>query len=693
MAVNDLAEQLMTETSKTVDQHLDNYLQIPHQINEINASVVKQGHLDLKDFQGTGSYLWKQAQVYKNISWIGYALPTGELVGAGRWLKGQDLVIDYIFANGKDDTYATDNQGNRTKLVYTTQYNVLSDEWYIETLKAGKPIWSRITPNEAFDGYIAATASYPIYDEHQRLIATLGIDFLLSNISNFLNQLNVSPHGKIFIIQRNGLLIANSSLKPNFQVLNGEMKRLSATQINDPVIQATANFLQKQIDNFSAIQKTQEFNFQFQGERHCIHVTPWQDKFGLNWLVIVVLPESDFMAQINANNRITILFYFLALGIAILLVIYTSQWISKPILRLSEASESMASGDLEQKVQVSLVKEINILGKSFNIMAEQLSSAFTNIEKNNAELENRVAERTAELKNTLDELKQTQIQLIQSEKMSSLGQMIAGIAHEINNPVNFIFGNLDYTEEYTKKLLDLVQLYQQNYPNPSAKIQKKIEDIELDFLSSDLMKILTSMKIGAERIREIVISLRTFSRLDESEIKKADIHQSIDSTLMILQHRLKKQPNRTEIKVIKKYSNLPLVECYAGQLNQVFMNILANAIDALEESEYKHSSQEYKNYPSNITVCTEIDNRGDSSIPSIVIRIADNGLGIREEIRSRLFDPFFTTKPVGKGTGLGLSISYQIVVERHKGKLECHSTLGEGTEFVISIPQRAHRSI
>jgi two-component system, NtrC family, sensor kinase len=283
-------------------------------------------------------------------------------------------------------------------------------------------------------------------------------------------------------------------------------------------------------------------------------------------------------------------------------------------------------------------------------------------------------QRTNELHQALDNLKQAQIHLVQSEKMSALGQLVAGIAHEINNPVSFIHGNLVHVREYTQNVLELIQLYQKHYPSPVDEIQERAEDLELEFLQEDLLKMLSSMQMGSDRICQLVLSLRNFSRLDESEFKPFDIHAGIDSTLVILQHRLKAKPNFPAIQVIKDYAQLPEVECYSNQLNQVFMNLLSNAIDALEESAISSPT---------ITIRTSaIDNNW------VTVDITDNGIGIPESIQSQLFDPFFTTKPVGKGTGLGLSISYQIVTKKHGGKIECHSTVGKGTEFIVQIPIR-----
>uniref|UniRef100_UPI00359383F3 sensor histidine kinase n=1 Tax=Nostoc sp. TaxID=1180 RepID=UPI00359383F3 len=271
--------------------------------------------------------------------------------------------------------------------------------------------------------------------------------------------------------------------------------------------------------------------------------------------------------------------------------------------------------------------------------------------------------------------------MIQSEKMSALGQMVAGIAHEINNPVSFIYGNLGYISQYTHELLRLVQLYHRYFPNPPTEIQIERKTIDLEFLEKDAIMVLNSMNIGTERIRDIVLSLRSFSRLDESEFKAVNIHEGIDNTLMILQHRLKATDKSPEIHVIKDYGNLSNVECYAGQLNQVFMNILVNALDALEEFNVKRTYQEIQGNPSRIIICTSVV---DSQW--VKIAIADNGSGISESIQKQIFNPFFTTKPVGKGTGMGMAISYQIITEKHGGKLEFFSTLGEGTEFVIQIP-------
>ncbi|HAT12748.1 MAG TPA: histidine kinase, partial [Microcoleaceae bacterium UBA11344] len=304
---------------------------------------------------------------------------------------------------------------------------------------------------------------------------------------------------------------------------------------------------------------------------------------------------------------------------------------------------------------------------------------------NQADLYTQTRNKAQELEQTLQKLRSAQSQLVQSEKMSSLGQLVAGVAHEINNPVNFIYGNLTHANEYTQDLLKVIELYQNHYPDPVPEIQDEIEAIELDFLMEDLPKLLGSMKVGADRIQQIVASLRTFSRMDEAEMKEVNIHDGIDSTLMILQHRIKAKHNHPEIQVIKEYSKLPLVECYAGQLNQVFMNILSNALDALEDRDSRLSADEMRQNPSQIRIGTEMP-----SSSRVIIRIADNGPGIPETVGTRLFDPFFTTKPVGKGTGMGLSISYQIVTERHGGSLHCTSAPGVGAEFAIEIPLKAN---
>ncbi|NJK73622.1 MAG: histidine kinase [Oscillatoriales cyanobacterium RU_3_3] len=323
------------------------------------------------------------------------------------------------------------------------------------------------------------------------------------------------------------------------------------------------------------------------------------------------------------------------------------------------------------------------------IQAEKkLRLTLAELAKTNATLEIRVQQRTEELsaqnitlQETLQTLKRTQLQMLQSQ-MSAVGQLVAGIAHEINNPICFIHGNLTYVNDYTQELLNLVRLYQQYYPNPPETLQEELEEIELDFMQTDLAEILRSMNAGTDRIREIILSLRNFSRLDEAALKKVDIHEGIDSTLMILQHRIKATPQRPEIRVIKDFdSKLPKVECYPGLLNQVFVNILDNAIDAVEIANKGRSFAEIADRSNTIWIHTHRV-KGDR----IAISITDNGCGVSESLCSRIFDPFFTTKPIGKGTGLGLSTSYHIIIEQHRGKLYCTSQPDFGTKFTIELP-------
>jgi two-component system, NtrC family, sensor kinase len=303
-----------------------------------------------------------------------------------------------------------------------------------------------------------------------------------------------------------------------------------------------------------------------------------------------------------------------------------------------------------------------------------------------------------ELETAYRELQNTQAQLIQAEKMSSLGQMLAGIAHEINNPTSFIYGNITPAIEYAEDLLKIVELYRQYYPEPVAEISEQLEASDADFIAEDFPKLLVSIKEGANRISQIVLSLRNFSRLDEKERQRVDIHEGIDNTLLLLKHRLKQQPSRPEIQIIKEYGELPLVECYPSQLNQVFMNILSNAIDALEDSnglwvmdnreESANDPLPISSYPlPTIWIYSEVRDRN-----SVTVRIVDNGSGMTPEVQQNVFNPFFTTKPLGKGTGLGLAISYQIVVEKHSGRLECFSTQGQGTEFLIYLPIESPKS-
>jgi signal transduction histidine kinase len=360
-----------------------------------------------------------------------------------------------------------------------------------------------------------------------------------------------------------------------------------------------------------------------------------------------------------------------------------------------------------QESEVELLKQLSIqLGIAiqqaalFKQVADELKerkAAETALRRSKTALK----KQATQLKATLQELQQAQMQLIQTEKMSSLGQLVAGVAHEINNPVTFIYGNIAHANQYAHDLLELVQLYAKHYPKPVPEVEDLIEAIDLEFLMEDFPKLLSSMNMGVNRIHQIVLSLKNFSRLDEAERKPVDIHEGLENTLLILQHRLK--PEAANIQLIREYGNLPAVECYPGQLNQVFMNLLNNAIDALEKSDCSRADSSHTDFKSSVIQCntrtikisTEIVDCSEADPSSsqqpgsnqcAVIRIADNGPGIPKDARKRIFDPFFTTKPVGEGTGLGLSISYQIIVEKHGGQLLCITEPRKGTEFIVEIP-------
>jgi two-component system NtrC family sensor kinase len=471
-------------------------------------------------------------------------------------------------------------------------------------------------------GIPAIAIASPIRPSNNLATTPVGVIFgslKVDRVTQVVNKLNYGKNSYAFALNSQGQAI----IHPNSALMFSADKPVpSLLQSPDPNLAAIAR---RMVNKEQAIKL-----ISIDGTKKYVAYVPLKQA---NWSVALVIPRENIESQLGALNILASI-----LG-ALLVIAVVVSWRQ---IYLSEHA----------KAQVILLSQQK---KTLRHQAQ-------------------------ELEQTLRELQQAQSQLIHTEKMSSLGQLVAGVAHEINNPVSFIYSNIAPANEYIQDLLRLLQLYQQHYPDPVPEIQDEAEAIDLEFLIADLPHLLTSMKVGANRIKEIVLSLRNFSRLDEADMKAVNIHEGIDSTLMILEPRFKATSNRPAIEVSKQYGDIPLVNCYAGQLNQVFLNILTNAIDAIEDSFTKShlSSTENKG---KIQIYTQL-----TSDQQLMIRITDNGLGIPENIQQRLFDPFFTTKPVGKGTGLGLSISYQIVTEKHQGKLRCISSPGKGAEFAICIP-------
>ncbi len=660
-AVNDVASQLRTELTARIEQELKQYISKPHDINHVNAAAFVQGYIDMVNGRNAKLFLAQvETSPYIFSSYCGDE--KGDYIGATRRDEAITMTRSNQFTNYYYGFYEMDKWGNLQKLLEQNNdsYDPRKRPWYISAVQAGKPVWSDIFIHFGNGGKPSVTAVQPVYNAEGKLLGVCGTLFVLSDsIRKFLDDLSIGKTGEAFVIDRSGRMISSSTHEPLIKGEGKNQKMIAAHESSAAFVRETAKYLENKFGSFDKIQNSQQFDFNINGKKHFIQIAPLNDGKGIDWLIIVVVPESDFMEEIHANTNTTILLCLLSLAIATALGIITAQIIAAPIRQLSQASEAIASGSLEQHISDILVEELGTLSLSFNRMSQELHNSYNLLEQ-------KVEERTRELQ-------QTQAQLIQSEKMSSLGQLVAGIAHEINNPVNFINGNLIHLEQYNQDILEILELYQHYYPETIPEIKNKSNQIDLEFMMEDLPKIISSLKVGSERIRDIVKSLRSFSRLDEADMKYVDIHVGIDSTLMILQNRINSNSKKARIEIIKEYGDLPLIECYAGQLNQVFMNILINALDALDELVHKEKKI--------IRITTSLHNSH-----LVRINIADNGPGMTEEVKKKLFDPFFTTKSVGKGTGMGMSISYQIINQKHRGNLICFSEVGKGAEFIIEIP-------
>ncbi|MEM9004955.1 MAG: ATP-binding protein [Cyanobacteria bacterium P01_F01_bin.86] len=506
---------------------------------------------------------------------------------------------------------------------------VVSPTTGITQILISTPIWIRPLPS-----------SSPIDEpdsvqQNPTILGVVNNAVTIDLVSEVVSRLNYGTKSYAFVLNSDG----RAMVHPDTQRMSTQEE--PAASLLDDANADLAAVAQQMMDRQSGIElRTIDEQLQY------VAYLPMQNA---NWSIALVIPKANIEDQLRPLDLIAFALGTLSLSLAI--VFWRVQAARQRRIRHSQESAEAANRELEKRVQERTL---------------ELAQA-------KEQLEVRVQERTSELAQAVENLQQAQLQMVQSEKMSALGQLVAGVAHEINNPVSFIHGNLEPAKEYIQNLLGLLGQYQQHYPQPHPDIQETIEVIDLDFLQVDFLKLLKSIQEGTHRIQAIVNSLRNFSRLDESSVKAVDVHEGLDSTLTILKTRLRAQDWRPEIEIVKEYGELPLIECYAGQLNQVFMNIISNSIDALEE-------QTSNKCPRCITIRTTAEEQ------SVVIKIQDNGPGMCATTRDRLFDPFFTTKPVGQGTGLGLSISYQIITKKHSGVLTCNSFLGGGALFTITLP-------
>ncbi|WP_373535018.1 ATP-binding protein [Microcoleus sp.] len=871
-AVNEIADRLMAEVGSRVEQNLGTYLSVPHQVNQINAAAIELGTLNLKDLPVLQRHFWRQLQIFDTLTFTGLGLEQKDNLGAERLDNGSlTLRISTAASNYDFRTYATNKSGEITQFLNNKiNFDPRTRPWYKAAVAANKPTWSEIYPNTAgLTAYLGA--SMPFYDKQGKLQGVVLTNINLSTIGKFLESLKIGKTGQVFIIERSGMLVATSTGERPFHTVKKDYgaERVKAIDSKNIFTKTTAQYLATNFNEFQSLKTAQSLEFKIQGKQQFLQVLPWQDDKGLDWLIVLVVPEADFMAQINANNTATIWLCAAAFIVAIIVGIVTARWVTQPILSLNDAVKNIAKGEWGKSITINRDDEVGELANSFNSMAKQLQLSFTEMQALNAELsenesrlnqileavpvgifvtdssgkpyyvnsraqnllgkgivdndvselreiyqayktgsnelypaekepianafkgesvnvddmeirqhdrtipievwgtpiyddkgkvsyaiaafaditqrkqaeklvaeynrtlEVQVAERTQELKTALENLQTTQEELIQSEKMAALGQLVAGVAHELNTPLGAIRSSAGNMIKFLgPTIINLPSLLQSLSPAETdtfsqlmyrslqkdmtltAREERKLkralirqlegEDIEEaddiadtlvdmgiyeadDFLSllqkgdrdrileiayklSEIQRGTQIINTAADRASKVVFALKTYARYDSSEkMVQSNITQGIETVLTLYQNNLKHG-----VEVIRKFAKIPPVPCYVDQLNQVWTNLIHNALQAMENKG---------------TLTLEILEEGKY----IKVSVTDSGKGIPTEIMPKIFTPFFTTKPPGEGSGLGLDIVKKIL-DKHRGKIEAASVPGT-TTFTVFLPVNFQETI